>query len=267
VRGFLRDSSAPPQPAIAEDGKGLESAVLANVAAGVTVVDAENGEIIYTNACWDRMFGYAAGELLGRHIAVVNAATDETPESRSRAIFDALARDGAWSGEMHNVRKDGSLFRTSCSISSLERDGHRPAWITVQTDITDRRAAQDRLLDSERRYRRLFETSPAALAMIDGDLRLTLVNEAFADLVGYRPDELQGMLLPDLTHPEDIPLCTELRQRVVDGATAHYRLEERLVTRQGGVVPVAFSATVVRGPDGSPECEIAVIEPLRPSRI
>jgi PAS domain S-box-containing protein len=265
VRGFLRNNS-PPQPAIAEDGKGLESALLANVAAGVIVVDAENGEIIYTNACWDRMFGYAAGDLLGRHVAVVNAATDETPESRSQAIFEALASDGAWSGEVLNVRKDGSRFWTSSSISKLEQAGRRPAWLTVQTDITARRASQQQLADSERGYRRLFESSPAALAMIDGELRLTLVNQAFADIVGYCREELRGMLLPDLTYPDDIPLCTELRQRVLAGETAHYRLEERLVTRQGGVVPVAFSATVIRAPDGAPEVEIALIAPLSPAR-
>ncbi len=239
---------------------------MASLAAGLVLVGADNGEIIYTNDCWDRMFGYEQGELVGRHVALVNAATDQTPESRSQEIFDALAREGAWNGEVLNVRKDGTRFWTGCSISAVEQAGQGPAWLAVQTDITDRLAADDRLAESEQRYRRLFDSSPAALAMIDADLRLTLVNQAFADILGYRRDDLQGMLLPDLTYPDDVPLCTELRQSVLSGETAQYHLEERLVTRQGGVVPVAFSATVVRGPDGAPLAEVAAIEPLRPGR-
>jgi len=248
------------------DGFGLETAVLANLAVGVVLVGAENGEMIYTNDCWDRMFGYEPGELLGSHVAVVNAATDETPEARAQAIFDALARDGVWSGEVLNVRKDGSRFWTASSISRLEQADSTPAWIAVQTDITDRMAADDLLAESEQRYRRLFDASPAALAMIDGNLRLTLVNQRFADILDYEREELQGMLLSDLTYPDDVQLRTELRHSVLSGDTSHYRLEERLVTREGGVVPVAFSATIVRSPDGAPLTEVAMIEPLKPGR-
>lgn len=263
MRHFPRNNGPVPSPE-AGAGTTLESAIAAGLAVGVVVVGADTGKIIYTNECWDRMFGYDRGELLGHHVAVVNAATDVPPEARAREIFGALSRDGAWSGEVHNVRKDGTRFWTSCNVSPLEHDGSGPAWVTVQIDITGRVTADDRLADAEQRYRRLFESSPAALALIDGDLRLELVNQSFADILGYRPHELQGMRLPDLTHPGDVALCAELRQRVLSGETPHYRLEERLVTRQGGVVPVAFSATVVRGRDGSPEAEIAAIEPLRP---
>src|SRR5829696_9219945 len=140
MRGFARNNSHSPASA-AEDASRLEAAIVANMAAGIVLVDGENGEIIYTNDCWDRMFGYEPGELLGSHVAVVNAATDETPEARAQAIFDALARDGVWSGEVLNVRKDGSRFWTASSISRLEQADGTPAWIAVQNDITDRMAA------------------------------------------------------------------------------------------------------------------------------
>src|SRR5215203_3538731 len=131
MRGFARNNSHSPASA-AEDASRLEAAIVANMAAGIVLVDGENGEIIYTNDCWDRMFGYGRGELLGRHVAVVNAATDETPEARSQEIFDALARDGVWTGEVLNVRKDGSRFWTASSISALEYEGRGPTWIALQ---------------------------------------------------------------------------------------------------------------------------------------
>src|SRR5829696_8721774 len=163
MRGFTRDNdSGSHPPPVGDQTPVIHPDLAARVAAGVALIDAGNGEFIYTNDYWDRLFGYSPGEVLGRHVAVVNAATEATPEARSREIFDALARDGSWSGDVHNVRKDGSRFWTCCSIRGLEQPGGRPAWLVVQTDISDRRATEERLLDSERLYRRLFEASPAA---------------------------------------------------------------------------------------------------------
>jgi PAS domain S-box-containing protein len=246
-----------------EDRLRFQSAVVANLGPGVSLVRASDGDIVYTNERWDRMFGYDTGELLGRHISVVNAAADQTPEARAQEIFDALDRDGVWSGEVHNVRKDGEEFWTSCSVSRFDHHEHGSVWISVNSDITRRRASDERLRETERTYRRLFDSSPAALAMIDAELRLTLVNQAFCDIVGYSRDELQGMPLPNLTHPDDVAVCTEVRAKVRSGETPRYRVEERLLTRQGDVVPVALTATVVRGPDGAPVAEIAAIERLR----
>jgi PAS domain S-box-containing protein len=267
VRVFARrDESDPPaaQVPVVPSANGLPlDAVVANLGAGVALVRATDGGIVYANKRWERMFGYGPGELLGCHISVVNAATDQTPEERAREIFQALKRDGLWSGVVHNVHKDGTTFWTSCSVSRYEHPEHGDVWVSVNTDITARKNADDRLREAEQRYRRLFDLSPSGLALIAPDLRLELVNQAFCDIVGYCRDGLEGTLLSDLTHPDDLDLCTQLRNDVLSGETPRYRIEERLLTRQGGTVAVALTATVVRGPDGAPIAEIAAIEKLQ----
>jgi PAS domain S-box-containing protein len=247
------------------DGAQLDSSVVANLGAAVALVSADDGEIVSTNDRWDLMFGYERNELLGRHVSVVNAATDETPEARAEQIFDALERDGVWSGEVHNVRKDGSHFWTSANVSRFDHPEHGRVLLSVSSDITGRRAAEDRLRESERTYRRVFESSPAALALLGGDLRLTLVNQAFADVLGYRRDHLEGASLPDLTHPGDIPRCTALRTEVVNGDKSGYRFEERLRSASGQWTPVALTGTVVRGDDGAPVADILTVERLEGS--
>src|SRR5215212_4404786 len=72
-----------------EDQLRLQSAVVANIGAGVALVRARDGLIVYSNEQWDLMFGYRSGELVGRHISVVNAPTDQMPEERTQAIFEA----------------------------------------------------------------------------------------------------------------------------------------------------------------------------------
>jgi PAS domain S-box-containing protein len=252
----------PPPVAPSGNDRHQESSLVAELGVGLALVRATDGDIVYVNDCWERMFGYGPGELLGRHISVVNAATDQTPAERALEIFEGLKRDGVWSGDVRNVRKDGTPFWTSCSVSAYEHPEHGDVWVSVNTEITARKEEDDRLREEEQRYRRLFDANPAGLALIAPDLRLELVNQAFCDIVGYCRDELQGTLLSDLTHPDDVPLCTELRSKVLSGETPRYRIEERLLTRQGAVVPVALTATVIRGPDGAPIAEVATIEKL-----
>jgi PAS domain S-box-containing protein len=254
---------ADGEPGSEMDAADVDQGLVANLAAAVALIAADDGEIVYTNVRWDQTFGYDRHELRGRHIAVVNAATDETPEARARQIFEALARDGVWDGEVHNVRKDGSHFWSHCNVSRFDHPAHGPVWLSVHMDVTAQRAAHQRLLATEQRYRRVFDMSPAPLALLRDDLRLSLVNQAFADVLGYRRNELEGASLPDLTHPEDLPRCTELRARIVDGDESGYRLEERLRNPAGRWTPVLLTATIVRGENGAPLVDILTVKRLK----
>lgn len=267
--GFSRKDALQPRAGDRPNGEvrpddhfRMQSAVMTNLGAGVALVRASDGEIVYVNERWNAMFGYVRDELVGNHISVVNAPTDKTPAERAQEIFESLSREGQWHGEVHNVRKDGTDLWTSCTVSRFEHPRHGTVWLSVNTDITEERAESERVRAAELTYRRLFDANPAGLALIACDLRLTLVNQAFCDIVGYCRSELEGTLLSDLTHPDDVELCTELRAKVLSGETPRYRIEERLISRQGDVVPVAFSATVVRGSNGTAIAEVATVEKL-----
>jgi len=270
VRVFGRQDDLDPLPTGPPAGDGANGAspdgVISNLGAGVAFVRGTDGDIVYANQRWERLFGYGPGELIGRHISVVNAAVDQAPDERANEIFQALRRDGVWSGDVHNVHKDGTTFWTSCSISRYEHPEHGEVWVSVNTDITSRKNDEQQLGEEEQRYRRLFDLSPAPLALIAPDLRLELVNRAFCDILGYSREELEGALLSDLTHPDDVALCTRLREDVLSGETPRYRIEERLLSKQGGPVAVALTSTVVRGPDGAPIAEVATIEKLEGER-
>jgi PAS domain S-box-containing protein len=99
-----------------EDRLSLQGAIAANVAEGIALVRAADGEIVYVNETWERMFGYEPGELIGRPISAVNAPVEQSPEDRAHEIMGALARDGVWRGDVHNVRKDGTDFWCAANV-------------------------------------------------------------------------------------------------------------------------------------------------------
>jgi PAS domain S-box-containing protein len=245
-----------------EDRLRLQGAIAANVAEGIALIRANDGEIVYVNEKWDRMFGYENGELVGQHISVVNSASGQAPEERSREIWRALERDGVWSGEVHNVRKDGSHFWTAANVSKFDHPRHGAVWITIQSDVTERKAAEDALRQAEQRFHQVFEEGPVGILLVDNELRITDANQAFCALTGYGHHELVGRLCTAISRPDDAPQEEELGARLAAGEIPRYRIEKRFATKEGGTVRVAQTTTAVHGANGELLYRVALVEPL-----
>jgi PAS domain S-box-containing protein len=81
-----------------------------NMAEGLVLVRTIDWTIAYANPKFEEMFGSEPGELADRPVEVVNAPTDHDPGEVATEIKAALAADGAWSGEVRHVKKDGTRF-------------------------------------------------------------------------------------------------------------------------------------------------------------
>lgn len=239
-RGSQQD--APPagdDPPPQEDPLWTARAIGANMADGVAVIRASDGVIIFTNASWDAMFGYAAGELAGRHISVVNAPTDQTPAERSNEIMGALERTGQWRGAVRNMRKDGSRLWCDAAVSEFLHPEQGMVWLSVQRETTERVEAADTLRAARDRYLDAFERTPVPTALLTDDQRLIDVNEAFCALTGYTAAELVGRPLAEISDPDD---------------AAAGALERRLIGKDGEAVPVTLTGLVLTatGPADTP---------------
>jgi PAS domain S-box-containing protein len=249
--------------AVDESRLELGGAVADHLALGVSMVSAADGTIVYANDQWQRLFGYEAGELTGRHISVVNAPTVVSPEEAAQEIFDALERNGRWGGEFHNVRKDGTLLWTYANISPFDHPEHGPLWITASVDITDRKAGEDAVESAAERFRAVFEDAPVGIALVGNDRQLVDANSLLCEMVGWPRDELVGQPLRAIVHPDEYDADSDLAARVFNGEIPRYRIETRYRTRQGDVLPVAVTSTVLRAHDGRPLYSVAFVEDVR----
>jgi PAS domain S-box-containing protein len=245
----------------------LGSAIASHIALGVCMVSATTGEIVYANEQWERLFGYEPGELIGKHISVVNAPTLMSPEERAQEIFDALAREGTWGGEFHNVRKDGSQLWTYANISRFEHPEHGTVWITASADITARKESDSALHDAAERFRAVFEDAPVGIALVDTDRQLMDANRLLCEMLGWRRDELLGRPLAALVHPADHDVDAELEKQVMAGEIPRYRVEKRYRTRHGATLPVVLTSTVLRSPDGRALYSVLFVEESHPNRM
>ncbi|HXX54110.1 MAG TPA: PAS domain S-box protein [Thermodesulfovibrionales bacterium] len=123
----------------AEKDLELYRQILAYMAEGVLLIRVQDGIIVYTNPKLEKMFGYAHGELVGHHVSLLNAPTEKSPEETARKIMDALHQKGEWTGEILNIKRDGTPFWCNAVVSTFEHHVHGSVWISIHQDLTDRK--------------------------------------------------------------------------------------------------------------------------------
>jgi PAS domain S-box-containing protein len=161
----------------------LQAAMLENLEEGINLCRARDGLIIETNQQFDRMFGYARGELIGQPIAVLNSPGAKKPEAMVQEIMDSLEARGNWSGEVENVRKDGTRFWCQASVGVFDHAEHGRVWVSAQHDITERKRAQEELVVRSRLGEVLLRL-PVEVEQLDEKSFMQQAQEFAEDLTG-----------------------------------------------------------------------------------
>ena len=116
--------------------------------------------------------------------------------------------------------------------------------------------ARDRLYassrESENRFRTIFERTTSGYSLSTTDEVLLMVNDAFAQMLGYDQEELPGRPLSSFMHPDDFAQFLEQRRLTVNGEQESFRFEARYLHRDGAVVWGMGSSSLLRDADGAP---------------
>jgi len=99
--------------------------------------------IIYCNPSAERMYGVRASNVVGQPLSASHEYQWMNPEDEQRAFSDMRDR-GFWQGEHIHVRKDGTSFIASCTVSKLS-DGSGGGWVAVIRDISASKRAEREL--------------------------------------------------------------------------------------------------------------------------
>ena len=152
-----------------------------------------SGVITNWNAGAQRIKGYSAEDIIGRHFSTFYTREEREAGMPARAL--SIAREqGRYEAEGWRVRKDGSRFWASVVIDAIRReDGELLGFAKITRDITERRAAQDALLESERQFRTLVSgVTDYALFMLDPNGVVTNWNVGGEKIKGYTAEEIVG---------------------------------------------------------------------------
>jgi PAS domain S-box-containing protein len=183
------------------------------------------GHVSSWNPGAEKIKGYEADEVIGKHFSFFYSAEDEAAGMPQRHLQTAL-EEGRFEEEGQRLRKDGSLFWAVVTLTSLQdAAGEHVGFANVTRDITERKEAEMTLRASEERFRLLVEgVKDYAIFMLDPVGNVLTWNSGAENIIGYKAQEAMGKNQAMYYPPEDI---TEGKpQRELDQAAVNGRLDE-----------------------------------------
>ena len=240
----------------------LDRAVAAS-SNGIVITDprAPDDPIVYVNPAFERISGYPVDEVLGHNCRFLQGEDRDQPALNE--LRSALSEERESRVVLKNYRKDGTLFWNELYVSPVhDEEGRLTNFVGVQNDITERRRIEDVLRESEERFRATFEHAAIGAAQVGIDGRWLRVNQRLGEIVGYEPEELLQTTFQEITHPDDLEGDLAQVRRLLADELRTYTMEKRYLRRDGSIVWVNLTVSLVRDASGEPAYFIAVVEDI-----
>jgi PAS domain S-box-containing protein len=203
-----------------------------------------------------RLLGYDRDELIGKTIFEIIPVEDR---SRLKAVRAELLVPG------HVDRAEWSLKRKDGRFVPVEVSAHilpEGRWQALVRDISERKRVEEALQESEERFRLTIDEAPIGMALQTLDGRFVRVNRALCEIVGYSSGELTELTFQAITHPDDVDADLALRGQLARGEIPRYDLGKRYIRRDGTIVDIQLSASILRTREGAPLYSIVQIEDI-----
>ncbi|HEX2552705.1 MAG TPA: PAS domain S-box protein [Microvirga sp.] len=192
--------SPVPEPAAAPEPAELRLLVDAVTDFAIIMLD-RDGRITSWNAGAERITGWSADEIAGRHFSVFYPE-DGVMAGKPERELELVRETGRYEEQGLRLRRDGSAFMAHVTMTPLkDAAGALKGYAKVTRDITERVAADEALRASEAHLRSILETVPDAMIVIDEAARIQSFSATAERLFGYTGEEVLGhnisILMPE----------------------------------------------------------------------
>ncbi len=216
------------------------------------------GRCVHMNADQRRFWGVSDQQTDFGSLDLSRAFHPDDHNGVFKDIQHALTLEAPFEFEARQRRADG-VYRIirSQARPRIGRKGEFLGMIGVNLDVTDARAAEKALRDSETQLQAMVDQASAGIARVDLNGRITMINARFAEILGVTPEAAIGIGTRDVTHPDDIDPTFEALDAIRAGGPGD-TLVKRYVHSNGSVVWAMTSVRVLNDENGQAVGFIAV---------
>src|SRR6266436_695937 len=205
-------------------------------------------------ACWSVPIVDDAGALLGT--LALYYRERRAPSTHETDLIQFASSLAAFVIQRH---RHAEKLRT---LVERAPDG-APCKVTdISLDIDARKRMETTLRESEERFRGAFEFAAIGMALVAPDGQWMRVNGALCGIEGYTADELLATTFQTITHPDDLDADMEYVRQMLDGSRSHYDMEKRYFHKDGHIVWILLSVSLVRDDAGQPMYFVSQIQDI-----
>ncbi len=219
-----------------------------------------SGEILYWSQGAEQTYGWSKQAAKGQVTYVL--LDTRFPVSRE-AMDQALTNTGRWEGELNHRRRDGRrVLVASRQVIHQDEPSQTLQVMEINRDITELKQTEAELLNSEAKYRTLYESMTDAMVKVDMTGRIIDSNPAYQELTGYSAAELANLTYQELTPPRwhDLEARLIAGQILPTGSSEPYQKEYR--RKDGTLVPIELRTFLLRDDQGQPAAMWAIIRDI-----
>ena len=238
-------------------------ATLYGIGDGVLVTDAA-GHVTRLNRVAEELTGIreedAAGLPIGEVLRLRDEETGGEVGDPVRAVLEGaegppIERRGLL------LARDGAERPVLGSVAPVHGPGGEVAGaVVIVRDQTAEKLRQEAARERESVFRALFEQRAVGVTHVDTRTgRFLRVNDRFAEILGYTPEEVRALSFQDVTHPDDLPSDRARVEALLAGRMREYTIDKRYVRKDGSVVWVTLSLSPMWAPGDPPSTHIAMV--------
>lgn len=245
VQGIARDVTERKLAETAIRESEAKFRTLAETASDAIITIDESGTMQFVNAGTEKIFGRSADGMIGQNISMlIPERFRDAHEAGLARYLQSNKRNIPWkSVEMPGLHADGSEIQLELSFAEYNKVGKR-YFTSVIRDISERKANQEALMESEARFRDLFENANDLIYTHDLAGNFTSLNRAGERITGYPREEALTMNIAQVVAPSSLAAAREMTARKIaqDVATTY---EIDIVAKDGRIVSLELSTRLI----------------------
>ena len=225
--------------------------ILENIEDGYFEVD-RAGDFTYFNTSLCRILGYSREEMSVMNYKVL---TDAENVKNVFQAFNEIYVTGIPSKgfEWEAIRKDGAKRCVEVSVSLIVKPGEKPTRFRgIARDITDRKQAEGKLLESEEKYRNILESIEDGYFEVDISGNFTFFNNSVCRILENTRAELMGMNNRKYTDKENSQILYQAFNKVFRTEEPSTGVDYEIIRKDGTKLYIQSSVSLIRNTSGHP---------------
>ncbi len=209
-----------------------------------------HGKITEFNKGAERLFGWKKEEVVNKENIGLTILSEDKKSGIQESMSKRARAEGVCELEMTRVRKNGQSFPALTTVTAImDPSGKSSGFVEIIRDITVRKNLERQLRETKEFLERIMESSVDGILTTDLKGKLTYVNRAMEEMLGYSRSEILGIHISNL-YVQGISLAREV-MGLLKAAERAENFEMEVKTKAGKVLTIVTSLFLLRNQDGA----------------